>query len=134
MFIERDRLYLFIQPQELEQHEAVNPKVVDMAYQSAIGRINSEIGYIYDLPAMLAKEDDERDETLLWLVTVLTCATIVGSSVNIAPLLQDEYINVQKRLQELKSGFSTMLDAEKKDLDTANARAEIVYNNKKFLG
>lgn len=134
MFIERERLYLFVQPQEIEQQEAMNPTVVDMAYQSAIGRINSEIGYIYDLPAMLAKTDTDRDETLLWLVTVLTCAAIVGSSINIAPLLQNEYLSAQSRLQELKAGFSTMLDAEKKDTSTANARAEIVYNNKKYLG
>lgn len=134
MFIERERLYLFVQPQEIEQHEAINPDVVNMAYQSAIGRINSEIGYIYDLPAMLAKTGEERDETLLWLVTVLTCASVVGSSVNIAPLLQDEYINAQKRLQELKAGFSTMLDAAKKDTSTANARMEVVYNNNKYRG
>jgi hypothetical protein len=134
MFIERERIYLFVQPQELVQFESMNPNVVDMAYQSAIGRINSEIGYKYDLPAMLAKTDADRDETLLWLVTVLTCAVIVGSAINIAPLLQNEYLLAQSRLQELKAGFSTMLDAEKKDMATANARMEIVYNNKKYLG
>jgi hypothetical protein len=134
MFIEPERLNLFIQPQELRQREAITPNIVEMAYQSAIGRINSEIGYIYNLPAMLAKTGADRDETLLWLITVLTCSIIAGSDINIAPLLQNEYLMAQSRLQELKAGFSTMLGAEKKETTQPNARTEIVYNNKKYLG
>lgn len=134
MFIERERLYLFLQPQELRQFESMNPNVVRMAYDSAIGRINSEIGYIYDLPAMLGKAGEERDQTLMWLVTVLTCSIIAGSSINIAPMLQEEYVNAQRRLQELKAGFSTMLEAEKKPITGDNARMEVVSNKSRYLG
>lgn len=134
MFVERERLYQYIQPQELEQREAMNPDAVSMAYESAVGRIDSEIGYIYNLRNMLAKEGNDRDQTLLLLVTVFMCITIVGNSIQIAPMLQEEYVNAQKKLKELKDQNSTLLDAEKKDLSESNARIEIVSNRGKYLG
>lgn len=132
MYIDEAALLQYVTAQQLAQMKAMNPNVVKMSYDTALGYLQSEIGYIYNLPLMLANTGDDRDLTLMWLLTVLTCRNIMGASIQISDTLMQQYEDAVLKIRTLKAGYSKMLDAPA--AEEINANITLVNNDCNYLG
>lgn len=133
MFFAETKLYMYVTPYQVEQYKEMNPDAVTDAYDMALGYLSSEIGHIYDLPAMESEQDEEqKDKTLMWMLVVLTSWNLVGSSTDPSPTLRTQYMRVDEKIQMLKAGFSKFEEGTMKP--EPNANIIIVKNAVKTLG
>lgn len=132
MFVKEIELLQYLTRQQMEQRKAMNPTAVKIAYTSAVGYLRSELAAIYDLDAMLAQEAENRDDTLLWIMLVLTSYNLMGAAVNVSPMLGNEYETVITRISTLKAGFAAIPDAPA--AAEPNARIAIANNARKMRG
>lgn len=135
IFFQKDELYQWISPQQLEQFEKMYPECVNIAYQNALGLIRSQIGELYDIDAILEQEPDVDKGTLQvfkWMLEVFTAYNITSPSAKHSQTLDDNFQLALKRLQEMKSGASSMSSAPAKE--APNAWPGVVSNGRKMLG
>lgn len=133
MYFAKDELLQWISLSQLQQFENMYPDCVQMAYQSALGLIISQIGELYDIDAILAGDTNENTKkTFRWILIVITAYNLTAPSAQRSPSLEDNFLLAKNRLMELKSGASTMQNAPIKQ--ERNAWPAAVNNRHKMLG
>ena len=98
-------LYQFIQPQQLANIEAMYPDAVATAYQSALAYVQSYIGAMFDITAMLDSEDTSSTALTLRLALAICTATyILSSSPQFSEVIELQNKQLHTLLRGLKSG------------------------------
>ena len=80
MAFPREQLYQFIQPSQLENIESMYPDAVATAYQSALAYVQSYIGNMFDVDAMLSSESTTSTALTLRLALAISTVTYVLAS------------------------------------------------------
>lgn len=120
IYFEKEELYQWISPQQLEQFEKMYPQCVEVSYDSALGYLYSQIGELYDIPAILAGDtNDGTAKIMRWILTVLTAYNITSPSARHSETLRDNFDMVVKKITEMKNGATTLNNAPTKDEPSA---------------
>jgi hypothetical protein len=105
MAFPREQLYQFIQPSQLEIIEGMYPNVVPTAYQNAMAYVQSYVGAMFDIDAMIASGDTSSTSLTLRLALCLsTVSFILASSPQYAETIEMHQKQVATLLRGLKSG------------------------------
>lgn len=125
MAFPREQLYQFIQPSQLENIESMYPDAVATAYQSALAYVQSYIGNMFDVDAMLSSESTTSTALTLRLALAISTVTyVLASSPQYSEVIELHNRQLQTLLRGLKAGSRNM----GKDGITAdpNVRATVV--------
>lgn len=105
MAFPKEQLYQFIQPSTLTQLENIYPDVVATAYMNAQAYVQSYVGAMFDIDAMLVSGDTTSTALTLRLALCISTATFVLSSTpqfsDVVKQLNDQLLFL---LRGLKSG------------------------------
>lgn len=105
MAFPREQLHQFIQPNQLEILEGMYPDVVPTAYASAMAYVQSYIGAMFDVDAMLQSSDTSSTALTLRLALCLCTATyVLASSPQYAETIEIHNRQLHTLLRGLKSG------------------------------
>lgn len=133
MFFPKENLYQFIAPQVLATLEAQFPMCVDVAYQNALAYVESYVGNMFDLPAMIASGDTSHTANTLRLILCLATAQFVLASTpqyaDVTRQWNDQLLMMLRGLKQGSRNFGkNAIEAE------PNARVEVVtLGNKRGL-
>lgn len=125
MLFPKEQLYQFIQPSQLEILEGMYPDCVAVAYQSAMSYIQSYVGNMFDVEAMIASgESNSSIFTLRLALVIQTAIYVLASSPQYAETVEMHNKQLHMLLRGLKAGSrnfgSPAIMAE------PNARVQIV--------
>lgn len=105
MAFTRDQLYQFIQPSQLNVLEKMYPNVIPTAYQNALAYVQSYIGAMFDVDAMLASGDTSSTALTLRLALCISTVTyILASSPQFAETIEMHNRQLHTLLRGLKTG------------------------------
>lgn len=109
MAFPREQLYQFIQPSQLENIESMYPDAVATAYQSALAYVQSYIGNMFDVAAMLASESTTSTALTLRLALAISTVTyVLASSPQYSEVIELHNRQLQTLLRGLKAGSRNM--------------------------
>ena len=109
MAFPREQLYQFIQPSQLENIESMYPDAVATAYQSALAYVQSYIGNMFDVDAMLASESTTSTALTLRLALAISTVTyVLASSPQYSEVIELHNRQLQTLLRGLKAGSRNM--------------------------
>ena len=130
MYFEKDQLKQWLSAQQIAQFEGMYSDIVQTAYENALGLLYSEVGHILDLDTMLSETNpDKKDPTLKWVLLVMTA---FNPSLNVSEPLRYNYEKVLAKVNELKSGMSSIYEAPTKS--EPNALPQMVSVRNKYIG
>ncbi|MEG0899019.1 MAG: hypothetical protein RSF40_04830 [Oscillospiraceae bacterium] len=133
MFFPRSAILLWVSEQSLSQFEYMNHDVIAQAYNTALGKLRSQVGNYYDLDKMLAvREEKAKDQTLRWILQVLTAHIICAPSMQVSEPLEDNYKEVANSIRELKGAQVSFEDGEMKQ--GQSTVGEIISSKKNYIG
>lgn len=105
MAFPREQLYQFIQPSQLEIIESMYPDAVATAYQNALAYVQSYIGAMFDVDAMLSSGDTSSTALTLRLALCLSTVTyVLASSPQYSEVIELHNRQLHTLLKGLKSG------------------------------
>lgn len=105
----REQLYQFIQPSQLENIESMYPDAVATAYQSALAYVQSYIGNMFDVDAMLSSESTTSTALTLRLALAISTVTyVLASSPQYSEVIELHNRQLQTLLRGLKAGSRNM--------------------------
>lgn len=105
MAFPREQLYQFIQPSQLENIESMYPDAVATAYQSALAYVQSYIGNMFDVDAMLSSESTTSTALTLRLALAISTVTyVLASSPQYSEVIELHNRQLQTLLRGLKAG------------------------------
>lgn len=109
MAFPREQLYQFIQKNTLQIIESMYPDAVTTAYQNAMAYVQSYIGAMYDVDAMLASGDTSSTALTLRLALCISTVTyVLASSPQYAETIEMHNRQLHSLLKGLKSGSRNM--------------------------
>lgn len=109
MAFPREQLYQFIQPSQLENIESMYPDAVATAYQSALAYVQSYIGNMFDVDAMLSSEATTSTALTLRLALAISTVTyVLASSPQYSEVIELHNRQLQTLLRGLKAGSRNM--------------------------
>lgn len=109
MAFPREQLYQFIQPSQLENIESMYPDAVVTAYQSALAYVQSYIGNMFDVDAMLSSESTTSTALTLRLALAISTVTyVLASSPQYSEVIELHNRQLQTLLRGLKAGSRNM--------------------------
>ena len=109
MAFPREQLYQFIQPSQLENIESMYPDAVATAYQSALAYVQSYIGNMFDVNAMLSSESTTSTALTLRLALAISTVTyVLASSPQYSEVIELHNRQLQTLLRGLKAGSRNM--------------------------
>lgn len=109
MAFPREQLYQFIQPSQLENIESMYPDAVATAYQSALAYVQSYIGNMFDVDAMLSSESTTSTALTLRLALAISTVTyVLASSPQYSEVIELHNRQLQTLLRGLKAGSRNM--------------------------
>lgn len=109
MAFPREQLYQFIQPSQLENIESMYPDAVATAYQSALAYVQSYIGNMFDVDAMLSSESTTSTALTLRLALAISTVTyVLASSPQYSEVIELHNRQLQTLLRGLKAGIRNM--------------------------
>lgn len=109
MAFPREQLYQFIQPSQLENIESMYPDAVATAYQSALAYVQSYIGNMFDVAAMLSSESTTSTALTLRLALAISTVTyVLASSPQYSEVIELHNRQLQTLLRGLKAGSRNM--------------------------
>lgn len=109
MAFPREQLYQFIQPSQLENIESMYPDAVATAYQSALAFVQSYIGNMFDVDAMLSSESTTSAALTLRLALAISTVTyVLASSPQYSEVIELHNRQLQTLLRGLKAGSRNM--------------------------
>lgn len=134
MYFPLSELYQWLSPQQIKQFTDMYPDTIRISYESALGLVYSQIGELFDIPAILAGEHETEGtrSVFRWMLCVLTAYNIAAPSAKRSQALEDNFQLVINKLTEMKNGASTMANAPIKK--PGNAFPTIVNKSWKMLG
>lgn len=101
----REQLYQFIQPRTLESLEAMYPDVVQSAYTNAYAYVQSYLGAMFDIDAMLETGGTTATALTLRLALCISTVTfILASSPQYSEVIELHNKQLHFLLRGLKSG------------------------------
>lgn len=125
MAFPREQLYQFIQPSQLENIESMYPDAVATAYQSALAYVQSYIGNMFDVDAMLSSESTTSTALTLRLALAISTVTyVLASSPQYSEVIELHNRQLQTLLRGLKAGSRNM--GKDGILADPNVRATVV--------
>lgn len=128
-------LGIYITPQQLRQFKNMYPDCVSDAYRAAVGELTANIGNIFDMAAMLGEPDEnKKDDTIRWILQVLTAYNIASPSLNYSEPLAAAYEKVAQTIIKLKGGVVSLEEPAPYRTDSQNANAEVITSRYKYLG
>ena len=105
------------------------------AYRAAVGELTANIGNIFDMAAMLGEPDEnKKDDTIRWILQVLTAYNIASPSLNYSEPLAAAYEKVAQTIIKLKGGVVSLEEPAPYRTDSQNANAEVITSRYKYLG
>lgn len=121
----KTQLYQFIQPQTLAQLEAMYPDCVITAYNNALAYVQSYIGAMFDVDAMLENGGNSNTALTLRLALCLSTVTFILAS---SPQYSDVIEQQNKQLHHLLRGLKTGKRSFGKDaiVGDPNVRVSVV--------
>lgn len=135
MYFTKSSLYLYITPQQLYQFEQMYQSCVSDAYKSAVGKLTAQIGNRFNMEAMLGVEiESQKDDTIRWILQVLTVYNICAPSLNISEPLDMAYKEVYQTIQRLKGGMVSLEEPAPYRTDQYNANVEVVTSRGSYIG
>lgn len=135
MYFTKSSLYLYITPQQLYQFEQMYQSCVPDAYKSAVGKLTAQIGNRFNMEAMLGVEiESQKDDTIRWILQVLTVYNICAPSLNISEPLDMAYKEVYQTIQRLKGGMVSLEEPAPYRTDQYNANVEVVTSRESYIG
>lgn len=109
MAFPREQLYQFIQPSQLENIESMYPDAVATAYQSALAYVQSYIGNMFNVDAMLSSESTTSTALTLRLALAISTVTyVLASSPQYSEVIELHNRQLQTLLRGLKAGSRNM--------------------------
>ena len=109
MAFPREQLYQFIQASQLENIESMYPDAVATAYQSALAYVQSYIGNMFDVDAMLSSESTTSTALTLRLALAISTVTyVLASSPQYSEVIELHNRQLQTLLRGLKAGSRNM--------------------------
>ena len=128
-------LGIYITPQQLRQFKNMYPDCVSDAYRAAVGELTANIGNIFDMAAMLGEPDEnKKDDTIRWILQVLTAYNIASPSLNYSEPLAAAYEKVAQTIIKLKGGVVSLEEPAPYRTDSHNANAEVITSRYNYLG
>lgn len=128
-------LGIYITPQQLRQFKNMYADCVSDAYRAAVGELTANIGNIFDMAAMLGEPDEnKKDDTIRWILQVLTAYNIASPSLNYSEPLAAAYEKVAQTIIKLKGGVVSLEEPAPYRTDSQNANAEVITSRYKYLG
>lgn len=125
MAFPREQLYQFIQPSQLENIESMYPDAVATAYQSALAYVQSYIGNMFDVDAMLSSESTTSTALTLRLALAISTVTyVLASSPQYSEVIELHNRQLQTLLRGLKAGSRNM--GKDGTIADPNVRATVV--------
>jgi hypothetical protein len=101
----KSQLYQFIQPETLAHLEAIYPDVVISGYNNALAYVQSYIGAMFDVAAMLDAGGSTQTALTLRLALCLSTVTfILASSPQYSEVIMQQDKQLHQLLRGLKSG------------------------------
>lgn len=109
MAFPREQLYQFIQRNQLDIIEGMYPDAVTTAYQNALSYVQSYIGNMFDVDAMLSADANSSTAQVLRLALCISTVTyILASSPQYAETIELHNRQLHGLLKGLKSGSRNM--------------------------
>lgn len=128
-------LGIYITLQQLRQFKNMYPDCVSDAYRAAVGELTANIGNIFDMAAMLGERDEnKKDDTIRWILQVLTAYNIASPSLNYSEPLAAAYEKVAQTIIKLKGGVVSLEEPAPYRTDSQNANAEVITSRYNYLG
>lgn len=128
-------LQMYITAQQLDQFKYMYPRCVQDAYRSACGKLTAQIGNRFDMDAMLGETDElKKDDTICWILQVLTAYFICSPTMNISSTLEDANREVTSIIGQLKGGQVSLEEPAPYRNDDYSARPVIVSKRNKYIG
>lgn len=128
-------IYLYLSPQQLQQFEYMAPGVTNQAYTAAIGKLTANIGNRFDMATILNETDEaKKDDTIRWILSVLTAYNIATPSLNVSQPLSEAYEEVSRVVQQLKGGSVSLEEPAPYRKDEYDANISIVSKRSQYLG
>lgn len=125
MAFAKEQLYQFIQPNTLEMIEQMYPNAVETAYGNAMAYVQSYIGAMFDVDAMLESGDTSSTAlTLRLALCICTVTFILASSPQYADTIEIHNKQLHTLLRGLKQGSRNFGKAA--IVGEPNVRAQIV--------
>lgn len=104
----KEQLYQFIQPAVLRQLEQIYPDVVTTGYASAKAYVQSYVGAMFDVDAMLSESDPLSLHTLRLALCVSTAIFVLSSTPQYSDVVKQLGEHLTLMLRGLKSGHRNM--------------------------
>ncbi len=104
----KEQLYQFIQPAVLRQLENIYPDVVRTGYASAKAYVQSYIGAMFDIDAMLEEGDPLSLHSLRLALCVSTAIFVLSSTPQYSDVVKQLGEHLTLMLRGLKSGHRNM--------------------------
>lgn len=121
----REQLYQFIQPQTLSNLEAMNPNVVDMAYNNALAYVQSYVGAMFDIHEMMLSDDTTSTGLTLRLALCISTATfILAAAPHYSEVIDQQRQQLHYLIKGLKSGQRNF--GKNAIANTPNVRVSVV--------
>lgn len=99
----------WVSPVQLQEFEELYPDIVRNAYNTALANVYAQIGNYYDIKDLLSiTDEEEKDQTLLWILKVFTAYNVCAPSVQISEPLKANFEQANITLKELKGGQVSM--------------------------
>lgn len=128
-------LGLYITSQQLIQFKNMYPDCVSDAYRTAVGELTANIGNRFDMSAILNQADEEKkDDTIRWILLVLTAYNIASPSLNYTEPLANAYQKVAETIIKLKGGMVSLEEPAPYRTDACNANSEVITSRYNYLG
>lgn len=125
MMFPREQLYQFIQPSQLDILEKMYPDCVPVAYQNAMAYVQSYIGNMFDVEAIVNADDTTSTAYTLRLALVIqTAIFLLASSPQYAETTELHNRQLHMLLRGLKAGSRNFGAAA--EIAEPNARVQIV--------
>lgn len=135
MYFSKSALFLYITPQQIAQFEAMYPECVMDAYRSAVGKLTAQIGNMFNMETMLSETDESsKDDTIRWILQVLTAYNICAPSLNISEPLDNAYKEAYQTIQRLKGGMVSLEEPAPYRRDKYDANVEVITSRNKYIG
>lgn len=107
-----DDLRTVMTAQQIDHLTKMNEESFKGAYELALGLVLSQIGEIYDVDAIVNGDtDDNTARAFRFIMISLTAWYLASSASQRSVTIEENYLLAKKKLEELKSGASTLANA-----------------------
>ena len=128
-------LYQYITPQQMMQYKAMYPRCVSDAYRTAVGRLTGNVGNLLNMDAILSQTiESKKDDTICWVLQVITAFVICQPSMNISQPLSEAYDEAMGVVNKLRGGQLSLEAPADYRTDSYNSLGEVFSFKDRYIG